>query len=138
VNAVATTPPIAAGDAGTRAVGLAFTLGLPLAALAWIAAGEPSGPACLMREIAHVDCPTCGMTRAVALITRGDWRASLAVHPWAAVLVLQLFAGWLAGVRWLLRGGLNPERWIPWLVFANGAGLLAVWILRLATGTLPH
>ena len=137
MKAIASTPPIAAGDAGARATGLAFTIGLPLAALAWIAAGEPSGPACLLRQMAHVDCPTCGITRALALIARGDWRASLGVHPWAAVLVLEMLAGWMAGVRWLFRGGVNPDRWIPWLVFANAVGLLAVWVVRLATATLP-
>ncbi len=122
---------------GPGAVELAAILLLPLAAAAWIAAGEPAGPACLLRQIAHVDCPTCGITRALALLARGEWRASLAVHPWAAALVLQLLAGWVAAIRWLFRGGPHPERWIPGLVLANGTALLVLWIVRLATGTLP-
>lgn len=138
MKAIAVTFPIARADTGARAVGWMIAIGLPLAAIAWIAAGEPSGPACLMRELTHVDCPTCGMTRALALLARGEWRASLAVHPWAAALVVQLFAGWMAWIRWLLRGGGNPERWIPWFVLANGTGLIVLWVVRLAAGTLPR
>ena len=137
MKAIAAHPPLRQVDSGALRIWLVATLLVPLAAVAWNAAGEPSGPACLLREIAHLDCPTCGMTRALALIAHGQWRASLAVHPWAAALVLQVLAGWLVWTRWLFRGGTNPEAWIPRVVLLNGAGLLALWILRLATGTLP-
>jgi len=123
--------------AGPRAIWATTTIVGALAWAAWIGAGTPPGPACLFREIVHLDCPTCGMTRALALLTRGEWRASLAVHPWAPALVLQILAGWLMWTRWLLRGGASPERWIPAAVFANGAALIGLWLVRMATGTLP-
>lgn len=103
----------------------------------WVGAGEPGGPACLLRQLLHVDCPTCGITRALALLARGEWRASLAVHPWAVALVLQAIVGWLAWARWVAQGGAHPERWIPHAVAANGIALLMIWAVRLATGTLP-
>ncbi|MFI5372045.1 MAG: DUF2752 domain-containing protein, partial [Candidatus Eisenbacteria bacterium] len=34
---------------------------------------------CLLRQVAHVACPTCGMTRALALLAAGDWRSALAL-----------------------------------------------------------
>jgi hypothetical protein len=124
--------------AGMRAIWLATTLAGTLAAAAWIATGEPAGPACLFRQIVHVDCPTCGMTRALTLLTRGEWQASLAVHPGAAALVVQVFAAWLAWTRWLFRGGHSPDRWIPAAILANGVALIALWLVRLGSGMLPR
>lgn len=137
MKAIAVSGTPHAAEVGPRAAWLAATILVPLAAAAWIGAGAPAGPVCLLREIAHLDCPTCGMTRALALLARGEWRASLAVHPWTAMLVLQSFAGWAAWTRWLFLGGRNPERWIPPVVLANGVALIALWAVRLATGTLP-
>ena len=113
------------------------TCAAALAWAGWVAAGEPAGPSCLFRQLTHLDCPTCGMTRALALLTAGDWRASLALHPWAAPLVLQVLGGWLAWTRWLFRRGPNFARWIPAIVATNAAVLLAIWVGRLVTGTLP-
>lgn len=138
MKAIAADPPLVRADFGTRGLWLAVTIVAPLAAAAWIAAGEPAGPACLLREIAHVDCPTCGVTRALALLAHGEWRASLAVHPFAAALLLQALAGWVIWTRWLFRGGENPERWIPRVVLVNTVALVALWAVRLATGTLPR
>lgn len=138
MKAIAAGPSVHGDEAGPRAAWLAATILVPLAWAAWVAAGEPAGPACLLREVAHLDCPTCGITRALALLAGGEWRASLAVHPWGAALVLQALAGWAAWTRWLFAGGRNPERWIPPVVLANGVALIALWAARLATGTLPH
>ena len=138
MKAIAASRSPDAVDAASRAIWLATTILVPLAWAAWNAGGAPAGPACLLREFAHLDCPTCGITRALALIARGEWRASLAVHPWAAALVLQALAGWSAWTLWLFRGGWNPERWIPRVVLANVVALIALWVVRLVTGTLPH
>ena len=98
----------------------------------------PAEPMCLMRRYAHLDCPTCGMTRAFALLARGAWRESLALHPWALILALQVAAAWLAWARWLGVGGARPDRWLPRAVALNAAVLIAIWLIRLATGTLPR
>ena len=137
MKAIAAHPGSRHADSRAFTTWLAITILAPLGAGAWIAAGEPSGPACLLREIAHVDCPTCGITRALALLARGEWAASLFVHPGAALLLAQAIVFWVAWTRWLFRGGSNPEGWIPRIVLADAAGLMALWILRLATGTLP-
>jgi hypothetical protein len=138
VTVIPAGPVVAPSEVRRRTIWIAATILAPLAWAAWTAGGEPAGPACLLREIAHVDCPTCGMTRALSLLSHGEWRASLAVHLWAAALLFQALAGWVAWTRWILRGGRNPEHWIPHAVLANGAALVALWVVRLATGTLPR
>jgi hypothetical protein len=112
----------------------------------WTPGGEPI---CLLRRFAHVDCPTCGMSRALGLLARGEWQASLSTHPWALAIVLQLIAGW---VLWSLaiaaksRGERRrwtsvaewTERRVPMILAANALTLIAIWVVRLAMGTLPN
>ncbi len=103
------------------------------------AAGDPSHPLCLLRTVTGLACPTCGLTRAAALLLAGEWRASLAMHPMAAALAVQLAAGWMAwGVALARRSRERIDRWIPHAIAVEAAAFLAIWILRLATGTLPR
>jgi hypothetical protein len=122
-------------------------------ALAWGALGARAHamgvePICLLRRVAHIACPTCGMTRALALLANGEWRSALLLHPWAPMLAAQIVAGWaLWGVA-LARGGgwhgggwreggPRPDRWIPHAVALNAAALILLWLVRLVSGTLP-
>jgi hypothetical protein len=136
---------------GERTLGLAPARFAPW--LAWGTAGLACGivavalaggsfstgiePLCLLRRIAHLSCPTCGMTRALALLWVGDLRGALAYHPWAPALMLQLVAGWIWWGTSIARGSTRPDRWLPHAVALNAAALLVVWVIRLATGTLP-
>ena len=36
---------------------------------------------CLLHRLTGLPCLTCGLTRAVCLLARGEWRASLSMHP---------------------------------------------------------
>ncbi|MFI5372361.1 MAG: DUF2752 domain-containing protein, partial [Candidatus Eisenbacteria bacterium] len=92
---------------------------------------------CLLRQVAHVACPTCGMTRALALLAAGDWRSALALHPWAPALAIQIVSGWALWGLALVRGAVPLERWIPRIVALNAAALILIWLARLLTGTLP-
>lgn len=143
--------------------------------LAWAAAGvagvaawavlRASGPApggdpmCVLRRVAHTACPTCGMTRALALLAAGEWRAALTLHPWAPAVAAQIVAAWTLWGAALACGDAGPnrgtspdratvldrlacgaaalERRVPQLVAFNVAALLVLWLVRLATGTLP-
>jgi hypothetical protein len=95
---------------------------------------------CMLRRLLDLPCPGCGMTRAFAALARGDLRAALGFHPWAPVVVAE------AGTAWLLWGaalaGAAPaafRRLEPrGLVAANLIALAALWLGRLATGTLPY
>jgi len=120
------------GLAGLAAVGAVLAL------RAWGRPGDAGDTTCLLRQAAHVGCATCGMTRALVALARGDWSRSFACHPFGLLLAAQLAAGWLLwGVR-LARGGPRlPAGWAPRLAVANGGMLLALWLARLGTGTLP-
>ena len=48
---------------------------------------------CLLHRLTGLDCPTCGLTRAVCHALQGDWSASLGFHP-AGILVLVSVVSW--------------------------------------------
>ncbi len=100
------------------------------------AAAAPGG--CAVREWTGVGCLTCGLTRAFAALARGEWRASLALHPWALLAVAQAAGAWVAWGAW--RAGAlrqRPDRWIPRAIALNLLALALLWAARFATGTLP-
>ena len=54
--------------------------------------------ACPLHRMTGIPCLTCGLTRSVCLFARGDWSASLRMHPagWLAFIVLVAALPWLA------------------------------------------
>lgn len=146
---------MAAADAGPGGLGEARALllpwllgGLGLAAAAALLAlvlpaptGEPRPVFCPSRLLLGLPCPGCGMTRAVAALLRGDLAGAFILHPWAPVLAAQLALGWAAW-GWSLSGTpsgrlLRPARWLGPALLANLAALAALWLGRLAIGSLP-
>jgi hypothetical protein len=78
------------------------------------------------------------MSRALLALGRGEWARAIELHPLAPVLVLEAFVLWLLW-GWVEAGRISwPSRrtLIAWLGF-NGAALVALWLWRLAAGTLP-
>lgn len=129
---------------------LAWSLAGIVGALAWSALAAHAHalgmePVCVLRRVAHLACPTCGMTRALALFASGEWRTALALHPWGPVLAVQIVAGWALwgmaiasrGRGRLTRGIGRLEQALPHVVALNAAALVVLWLVRLATGTLP-
>lgn len=47
---------------------------------------------CLVKAIAGVECPACGITRSASLVLSGDWAESLRIHPAGAVVMLAVLA----------------------------------------------
>ncbi len=93
---------------------------------------------CVLRRAFGLPCPGCGMTRAFAQLARGEWSAAVAFHPWAPVLAVELALGWLLWGAALIAP--RPAGWrrrLGPLLGANLAALAALWLGRLATGTLP-
>jgi hypothetical protein len=134
-------PPVRVLRRGRRAWLLWFGAGV-LMALAWALLASTrmtaGGPLCALRRLAGLDCPTCGLTRALGALARGAWRESLALHPWAPVLALQAAAAWALWGAWLAgRLRTPPDRWCPPVLIANLAALVVVWLARLVAGTLP-
>jgi hypothetical protein len=102
----------------------------------WTPLGDVRFSLCLWRRLLGIPCPGCGMTRALAHLAKGEWRAALAVHPLAPLVAGELLFGWLAwgagalGIRRIRPDGLPP------LLLANVALLTALWMGRLAAGAL--
>lgn len=83
-------------------------------------------------------CPGCGMTRAGSALLRGDLQTAMTLHPLVLLITFQLAAGW---VWYLLRrsGRVQPvsNRALNLFLIVTGVALLAVWFVRLTSGTLP-
>ena len=78
------------------------------------------------------------MTRAFAALAKGDWSAALALHPLAPVVAAELVLGWAAwGIAVVSRPTFLRPIKIDSLLLANLAALVALWLGRVATGTLP-
>ena len=117
---------------------------LALAALAWwggvacaahLGSLLEAGPGCLFKRLTGVPCATCGLTRCVLAMGRGDWRTAFQVHAAAALisLALPLLALW--DLRRAVRDKPYPplpEH--PWARALAWALLLGVWGLQVARG----
>lgn len=45
---------------------------------------------CPIRQGLNIPCPGCGLSRAIALLLRGNWQQSLKVHAFAPLAVITL------------------------------------------------
>jgi pimeloyl-ACP methyl ester carboxylesterase len=117
--------------------GLAGVAGLAVLHL-WTPSNDPATAFCLSRRLLHLPCPGCGMTRAFALLAKGSWRAAVTLHPLAPVLALEAVLGWLAwGTALAVRYPLRLPVRVDTIVLVHAAVLVALWLGRAATGTLP-
>jgi hypothetical protein len=83
-------------------------------------------------------CPGCGMTRAAGQLLRGDFGAAIAYHPLIPAIALLTTVGW----GWFVlrrTGRVHPmsNRTLNGVLIATAVALVAVWVIRLATGSLP-
>ncbi len=113
----------------------------PLVGVALLSIFAPSedGPTiCPFALCTGMACPGCGMTRAASSLIRGDLDGALGYHPLVLVVGAQMMLGW---VWFALRraGRVQPlsNRSLNVILTATAVALLAVWVARLLTGTLP-
>jgi hypothetical protein len=50
---------------------------------------------CQFRRLTGLPCPTCGVTRALAMLAKGEWRCAIAYHPLSPLVAVALCGGWL-------------------------------------------
>jgi hypothetical protein len=103
----------------------------------WVPSGDSSGAVCLSRRLLHLPCPGCGMTRAFAHLAKGEWAAAVTDHPLAPVIALEMILGWLAWGAVVAGRPLRLPVRVETVLVANAAALCALWLGRIATGTLP-
>ena len=81
-------PPIATAILRDRRLALAV-FGFSALNLALFVLHLPTWQ-CPVLHTFGVPCPGCGLTRAIALLFRGEWRASLTMHAFAPLFVIGL------------------------------------------------
>ena len=132
----------------TRAPDLAV-VAVPVAAVGVLAVWDPAvhgGPVlCPMRRLTAIPCPGCGLTRALGVLARGHVADALTLHPLVWLVVVDAAVLWvLTARRRLGRPSVAPPparaerraRAVAVLVGAQAALFVAVWVLRLATGSI--
>jgi hypothetical protein len=93
---------------------------------------------CFTRRVLGIPCPACGLTRAFAHLAKGEWAAALAAHPLAPALAAEAALLWMVqGAALVRRRPLRSPVPLHAAVYAHLAVLGALWLGRLATGTLP-
>lgn len=103
----------------------------------WVPSGDPSGAICLSRRLLRLPCPGCGMTRAFAHLAKGEWAAAVTDHPLAPFIALEFILGWVAWGAVVAGRPLRLPVRVETALVANAAALCALWLGRIATGTLP-
>jgi hypothetical protein len=120
---------------------LAGLLGLGAAAVftVWSPPEEARYSICLTRRTTGMPCPACGMTRALAHLAKGEWAQAWAAHPMAPILGAQALLAWLYWGLAAWRGRTpSAPAWLSAVVIGNAALLGVIWLIRLATGTVPY
>lgn len=117
--------------------GLVALLALPVVA-ARSFEGGPETTLCLFRRTTGIPCPGCGLTRAAGHLARGEWGEAWIDHPFIYLLGAEAAAGWaIWGAT--LAGHRLPrlQAALPGVALAQAGALGALWLGRLATGTVP-
>lgn len=96
---------------------------------------------CAFRRLTGLPCMTCGLTRSLCHVLRGDWARSLDYHPAGPLLMVALlgWALWVGaeaamGARW--REDLRLRLRNHFLTWGMAVSVVS-WIVRLASGTAP-
>jgi len=91
---------------------------------------------CLLHRLTGIPCLTCGLSRSVCLFARGEWAASLRMHPAGplAFCVLVVACLWLLGEAAAGRdlGDRARRRLLALALGLGGALSVLVWWARLA------
>lgn len=104
----------------------------------WVPAPGAENSVCLLRRLSGLPCPGCGMTRAFAHLAKGEWSAAASDHLLAYGLAAELGLGWLAwGAALARRRTVRLPVRLERLALAHLAVLVAFWLGRVSTGTLP-
>jgi hypothetical protein len=88
----------------------------------WPVNDNPRSSICMMRRTTGIPCPTCGMTRSLASLAKGQFSQSLDYHPFGILVAGLLCAGWLYVSWYHVRGKVLP-RISPWILLAGLLGM---------------
>ena len=126
--------PILAAILRDRRLALAVS-GVAALNLALFALHAPTWQ-CPMLNAFGVPCPGCGLTRAIALLFQGDWRASITMHAFAPFFLVGLVVIGLGGLlpgrgRQAFIGNVQKVEQRTAITTLLLAALFAYWLARL-------
>ncbi|WP_017607997.1 DUF2752 domain-containing protein [Nocardiopsis xinjiangensis] len=91
-------------------------------------------PTCPFLFLTGLQCPGCGTTRALALLTHGDLLGAVGMNPLTVLLLpflLLVYVRWIVGTLRPSRVPLRPEPDVPtWAMITVLLGIIAFWVLR--------
>ena len=93
---------------------LAFVLAFP-AGMAWVETRQLNGPiVCAFRVMTHLDCPSCGLTRAFRAMGRLQVSEAFGYNPLGPLVFLVTLGAWIYAIAMLIsRGRLPIPVWWP-------------------------
>lgn len=104
----------------------------------WEPAPGRQNTICPLRRVSGLPCPGCGMSRAFAHLAKGEWAAAASDHLLAYGVAAELGLAWLAwGAALARRRPVRLPGWTGRVALAHLAVLVAFWLGRVSTGTLP-
>lgn len=118
-----------------------LTIAAPIGLAVFLMAGSSGddGPTlCPFALMTGTACPGCGMTRAASHLIRGDLEAAIGYHPLIPLIAILAVGGW----AWFLlvrSGRARPptSQTVNVTLITTGVLLVAVWLARLVSGSLP-
>lgn len=96
----------------------------------WLAAA-PVLPACPLRTLTSIPCPTCGSTRAGLALLHADLLGALELNPLATLAGVGFVLGGVAAPLWIQLGGPIPDlpaRWPLWGRLGVLGAILLNWV----------
>jgi hypothetical protein len=103
----------------------------------WQPSGKAEDSICFLRRVVEIPCPGCGLTRGFAALAKWEFAKAVGEHPLSPFFALEAVIGWLFwGFMALLRPPLVSVALLNLLLILQVTLLLAVWGLRLTTGSL--
>ena len=118
---------------------LTAPIAMLLAGVGFLALASEDGPTiCPFALGTGVACPGCGMTRGIAALVRGDLASSWRFHPLATLAIFEITAAWMWWA-WKRSGRTQraPGTGVQLVLGLTAVLLVAVWLVRLTSGTLP-
>lgn len=115
---------------------LVFVLAFPLG-MAWVETRALDGPSpCMFRQTTHLDCPSCGLTRAFRSMGRLDVASAFYYNPLGPAIFLGTMVYWGYALGMLLTRGRVPlpqwwTRWKARLFYAAFTIFMLVGIARI-------
>ena len=101
---------------------------LTAGALAWLASGHlPDISVCGFLWLTGLECPLCGMTRAIAALLHGEWSQAIRLHALSPAALLILCGMAVSDCLRLAGRGVRLPAWVISCLPETGLAVLAIY-----------